>query len=159
AVTTVDSQKPRSLSGAAAMRWRGAFPPNRTRAPATLDVPLRCMPRTSAARRACACRGRAWLLRWTNRGLSSRRPFTGAPATAENHPKLVVPRLGRNNEQDVKLYYKPTIVRRNVAELWRSVRRAAADVRSQRIPPFHRTNVQDRQRIDVAFAIRPRSNR
>ena len=46
---TDDSQKPRSLSSWGAIMWRGASPPRRTKAPATLDAPLRCMPKIRTA--------------------------------------------------------------------------------------------------------------
>ena len=49
AIMRGDSQNPRSLYGAGFMKWAGAPPPSRTSAPATLDVPLRCMPRTTIA--------------------------------------------------------------------------------------------------------------
>ncbi|MNI36197.1 hypothetical protein D3C73_902400 [compost metagenome] len=47
--TAVLSQNPFGLSVAAGMRRLGAAPPARTSAPATEEVPLRCMPRTIRA--------------------------------------------------------------------------------------------------------------
>ena len=63
---TEDSQKPFGLSSAGGNKLRGAAPPSRTMAPAMLEVPLRCMPRTSRASCPSAplsCRPRGWIPR------------------------------------------------------------------------------------------------
>ena len=48
-MTTWLSQKPRGLSAAGAIKVRGAAAPSRVKAPATDDVPERCIPSTTRA--------------------------------------------------------------------------------------------------------------
>jgi hypothetical protein len=64
--TTVDSQNPFSLSALGAIKCRGARPPRRTRVPAVLDVPLRCIPSTKTAivvRRSSASWSECWTVK------------------------------------------------------------------------------------------------
>ena len=48
-IRRVDSQYPFGLSWVGGIKLRGAAPPSRISAPATLEVPLRCIPRTRTA--------------------------------------------------------------------------------------------------------------